>query len=300
MAKKSTNANGDDKEKKVTAPKSPTKTRTRSRKTTPKEEKETVETVEEDSPKEEKKDDSVVKEEKIDFENLTVTQYFDLVKGMKQTTDSKHVQKMLDIALNMIEKFEKLGQVAAAKKATIAASIMKRDLALYEKGIKQYVHIDDVTKYIKNISNHNVKIIEVQNFPREIPEEIVDKWLNIRDMFDAGYIVFTDYTEESEEKDTVAASMGKTSTQKEVEKKRKEKDPILFGAIRADADNKSMKGNTYEKLYYIADWVDDYCDLTFDKMLDHMAKMDEFKDKEIVHSVEQVNTKEDFKKLAGL
>lgn len=35
------------------------------------------------------------------------------------------------------------------------------------------------------------------------------------------------------------------------------KDPILFGVIRNS-----------DKLYYIADWVDEYCDLTLEKMFE--------------------------------
>ena len=32
-----------------------------------------------------------------------------------------------------------------------------------------------------------------------------------------------------------------------------------------------MRNNTYEKMFFIADWVDEYCDLTFDKMIGQMA-----------------------------
>jgi hypothetical protein len=45
------------------------------------------------------------------------------------------------------------------------------------------------------------------------------------------------------------------------EEKKRAADPILFGVI-----------NNSNKLYYIADWVDEYCDLTLDKLLD---KIDE-------------------------
>ena len=37
----------------------------------------------------------------------------------------------------------------------------------------------------------------------------------------------------------------------------KRKDPILFGVIAGS-----------NKLYYIADWVDEYCDLTLEKFID--------------------------------
>lgn len=46
-----------------------------------------------------------------------------------------------------------------------------------------------------------------------------------------------------------------------VGKKARAKDPILFGMI-ANSD----------KLYFVADWTDDYCDLTLDKMLKVIGK----------------------------
>lgn len=39
------------------------------------------------------------------------------------------------------------------------------------------------------------------------------------------------------------------------------KDPILFGKIKET-----------DKLYFIADWQDEHCDLTFDKLIDFMGK----------------------------
>jgi hypothetical protein len=41
------------------------------------------------------------------------------------------------------------------------------------------------------------------------------------------------------------------------EEKQKMKDPILFGYIKET-----------DRLYFIADWEDEYCDLTFDEIVD--------------------------------
>lgn len=205
-------------------------------------------------------------------EEMSVSAYFDFVKGMKQETNSENVKNMLDACEQMLEMFEITGQVSAAKKAAMTAKVLKKDLELYDKGITKYVHLDDISKYLDKVQDHSVKIIELRNFPRLIPTEVLMKYMPVKDLFDEAFIVFTDYTEKTEKKDTVAAAMGKTSTAAEVEKKRKEKDPILFGAIKVEEETKSMRGNTYEKLYYIADWVDDYCDLTFDKLVEEMGK----------------------------
>lgn len=255
----------------------------------------TPEVVEKKPRGRKKKMDDGVSTEK-DPKTMTVTEYFDYVKGLKKTTDSEHVKKMAEVCEKLMKKFIMLGQTSAAERAKHAFETLKRDIELCELGFNTYINIDDVSKYINTVSGKNVKIIELQHFPREIPDDVVEKWLNVKDKFDKAYIVFTDYTSETEETDTVAAAEGKMSTIKEVEKRRKEKDPILFGALRVDSSNSSMKNNTYEKLFYIADWIDDYCDLTFDKLIDRMAK----ENINPIKNVEEVKTAEDFKRIAGL
>ncbi len=233
------------------------------------------------------------------FKDFSVSQYFDYVKSLKKETDTAYTQQMLDTCLALIKKFEITNQKAAAKKATIAAELLKKDLLFAEKGLTTYVLLDDVTRFIKHVSNHNVKLTEIENFPREIPDDIIDKWLEVRDLFDKGYVVFTDYTDEDDESEkTVAAATGKTSVSKDIEKRRKEKDPILFGAVKADKDQSSMRGNCYERLFYIGDWVDDYCDLTFDKMLKTMTELN-IKPTELKFSEDGI-TKKEFKEYAGI
>ena len=47
-------------------------------------------------------------------------------------------------------------------------------------------------------------------------------------------------------------------TEKEVEDK---KDPILFGLIQGS-----------DKLYFVGDWIDDVCDLTFDELVEVLGE----------------------------
>ena len=67
--------------------------------------------------------------------------------------------------------------------------------------------------------------------------------------------------------------MGKVKkAEKKIEKKQKMspgeksamKDPVLFGFI-----------NECNRLYYIADWEDELCDLSFEEILDVLGKKDE-------------------------
>ena len=114
-------------------------------------------------------------------------------------------------------------------------------------GIDTFVYRDDIEYYIDNVASDVVKIIELENYQREIPDEIVDVIAKVKDKFDQLYVVFTDYTGEAE---------------RQVEKERIAKDPILFGTFQSPKDNVVI-----DRFYYLGDWVDEYCNLTLDKMV---------------------------------
>lgn len=54
----------------------------------------------------------------------------------------------------------------------------------------------------------------------------------------------------------------------EEEKRREiEKDPILFGVIYPHTEEeRALIGDAYERLYFIDDWIDEYCDLTLESL----------------------------------
>jgi hypothetical protein len=87
---------------------------------------------------------------------------------------------------------------------------------------------------------------------REIPDDLVDIVKAAREIFDEIYVVFTDYTGKVERK---------------VEKERRDKDPILFGVFK-----NSSGGFVSDRFYFLGDWVDEYCDLTLDKMVAQYKK----------------------------
>lgn len=105
-------------------------------------------------------------------------------------------------------------------------------------------------------------------FPRIIPNEVVEKIEKMKSLglFSEFYIVFTDYTDEEIISD-------KAKKQREINR-----DPIVFGTIDGYQD----------RYYFIADWVDEYCDITFDKMVNTLQSMDKsYKPKEIIEGIEE-------------
>jgi len=77
--------------------------------------------------------------------------------------------------------------------------------------------------------------VHLERFPRAIPSQVQDHVKRATPVFTDQWILFTNPKYE----------------------KLPSKDPILFGTVRAFP----------ERLYYVTDWIDEYCDLTMDKLI---------------------------------
>ena len=184
--------------------------------------------------------------EKENKNELTPSQYFDILKGAKNTITTEALKKSYETFIELAEKYKKLGQVESMKKLCFLADTLVKEEKLIELGITTYVYKDTVEDYISNVADKTVKIIELSRYMREIPDELVETVEKSKSLFDEFYVVFTDYTGKEERK---------------VEKERRDKDPILFGVFKNDT-------SVADRFYFLGDWVDEYCDLTLDKMIE--------------------------------
>ena len=179
-------------------------------------------------------------------EVITPSQYFDFLKGAKQIITTEALKNSYDSFLTLADKYQKLGQVESLKKLCFLADTLVKEEKLIEMGISTYVYKDVIEDYITNVADKTVKIIELSRYMREIPDELVDTVERTKNIFDEFYVVFTDYTGKEERK---------------VEKERRDKDPILFGVFKNQT-------NVADRFYFLGDWVDEFCDLTLDKMIE--------------------------------
>ena len=159
-----------------------------------------------------------------------------------------------------------------------SVSCVERERKLIDLGVNSYVYKDDIEDFITTVENKIVKVIEIERYPREIPNEIVDVISETKDIFDRMYIVFTDYT------DRVGRS---------ISAERKEKDPILFGTFKTN-EKEVYNRSINDKFYYLGDWEDEYCDLTMDKFL---RQAGEDKLKELKTPVNEDELMEELNKL---
>jgi hypothetical protein len=182
------------------------------------------------------------KEEKV----ITPSQYFDYLKGAKNTITTEALKNSYDVFLKLAEKYQKIGQVESLKKLCFLADTLVKEEKLIELGITTYVYKDTIEDYIENVADKTVKIVELSRYMREIPDELIDTIERTKNLFDEFYVVFTDYTGKEERK---------------IEKEKRDKDPILFGVFK-------NRTNVADRFYFLGDWVDEYCDLTLDKMVE--------------------------------
>lgn len=190
-------------------------------------------------------------EENIGSE-LTPQQYFEEIKDRKHHITDAELVKVYDNCLDLLNKYKITGQKKGMRKLMFHLECIEKEREIVKMGINTFIYRDDIEEYIDSVAKDTVKIIELENYEREIPDEIVEVVAAVKDKFDQLYVVFTDYT-------------GKVERQ--VEKERREKDPILFGTFQ-NPSNRTV----IDRFYYLGDWEDEYCDLTLDKMVNETEK----------------------------
>lgn len=207
----------------------------------------------------------------IEENKLSPQEYFDIVKERKHHITDKELQEIYDNCLELLNKYKITGQKIGMEKLIFHLDCIEKERDIVAMGIDTFVYRDDIEFYIDKVASDVVKIIDLESYEREIPDEIVDIIAKVKDKFDQLYIVFTDYT-------------GKIERQVEAERRRK--DPILFGTFQ-----NSKTRSVIDRFYYLGDWIDEYCDLTLDKMVNETK---DIKGRSIIRNIK---TPEDIKEL---
>lgn len=197
-------------------------------------------------------------EKKVNIEELNATQYFNYLKEHRQNINDEELMNFYNGCLTLVDKYKVTGQQRIIEKLRFLVDCVDKEREIVKLGINSFVYRDDIENYIDNISKNVVKIIELENYPRDIPDDIVEIISKTKNIFDRMYVVFTDYTGEIE---------------RTVKKEKRDKDPILFGTFQKQRGETRNSGNIInDRFYYLGDWEDEYCDLTMDKFLKEVGK----------------------------
>jgi hypothetical protein len=144
------------------------------------------------------------------------------------------------------------GQEMLGKKLIEEIAREQRETLLYASGVRTFIEKEDLDKLKHKIRDGHISDTLLRNYTRVIPNNVIAKKKKLEHVFD-DFVIYHYYNKEVEAKLEKKQKM----SSEEISKMR---DPILFGIIKET-----------NRLYFIADWEDEYCDLTFDEIIGVVA-----------------------------
>jgi hypothetical protein len=143
--------------------------------------------------------------------------------------------------INAYKYAKQLNQAALVSELKSKIDQAKYESILFASGFKTIITEEQVVKFYKE-SPKGLEMTWIRNFIRIIPDKAASRKMEADklNVFDNYVILHYDPKKKAFMEE--------------------EKDPILFGVISG-----------VRKLYYIADWVDEYCDLTLEQFIDRFG-----------------------------
>lgn len=181
-----------------------------------------------------------------DKRRMPIDTFFKSVKnGVEELELVEHRMQGFLVA---IEKAKENGQAALFEQLQSNVEGVRAETQLVAMKQVKYIEESRLVEFVKK-AKKGLRLDWVGNFARTIPDDVTKKKLacDERRIFD-NYVVL--------HYDPNKKSYAETQAQKEAKK-----DPILFGVI---------KGR--RRLYFVGDWVDEFCDLTLDQIADALGK----------------------------
>lgn len=195
-------------------------------------------------------DASAKDEEPIEEFQLDVMEFFSQVKLASEEAKNSYVNRIKGY-LTAIKNAESSGQIALQEQLKSKLIINKYESVLYAAGLYLVVTEDQAVEFVKK-TRKGVRLDYIRNFVRPIPSEVIEKKLEADKLE-----VFDNYVIMHYDPDMKSFAETEKDQRKRKEEERIKKDPILFGVISGS-----------KKLYYIADWIDEACNLTLDEFVD--------------------------------
>ena len=190
-------------------------------------------------------------EVKEDEKYMDALQFFSMVKASSKESVATYRDRVSDY-LKSIHNAVTVGQTALVEDLLRGLVTNKYESVLFAEGLYYVVNEQQMVSFVKQCEK-GIKLEYVKNFTRPMPQDIVDKIAKINqlEVFDNYVVLYYDPD----------GKIYKETAKEEA----KRKDPIIFGVIAGS-----------EKLYYVADWIDEYCDLTLEAFIDAIGvKKDE-------------------------
>jgi hypothetical protein len=176
---------------------------------------------------------------------------FRFVKSKLNKVEAGKLKEQAKKLQKFVKDAKDIGQQATYEELAKMLTGIVGLLELEACGFDKYVSEETVKKFEYKVQDRVLRYGTLESFPRAIPDRIRRKIKQVqaKNLFTEYWILYLDYAKE---------------TFKTNKDKIREKDPILFGKI----------ANNPDKLFYIVDWVDEYCDLTLKKFVEEVKSKD--------------------------
>lgn len=176
--------------------------------------------------------------------------YFKYIKSKFGFLAGKRLKNRIKKLWALAEESDEFGQIALSEKYIKMLSKEMRECEMYALGYKIFIEEEHLEKLRYKVKGTHISVTKLENYVKNIPKDVVAdiKKAKSKNIFDEFVVIHYDPNKE-------AAAM----TEEE-----ERKDPIVFGTIEES-----------DRYYFIADWEDEYCDLTLDDIVDKLGLEDE-------------------------
>ena len=188
-----------------------------------------------------------IKKNKLPSMFCNPIKFFKSVKKSFSKLNFEGVEHQLAYVQKLYEQAQKNHQVALIEKLDKEKERITKEVIMAQHGYEVFITEEDIMKFEK-ISTKSIKLDWIKNFTRVIPKNVCESLEDAETtlIFDNYVILHYD-----------PKGIGSALTKKEKERK---KDPILFGVMECS-----------HRLYFIDDWIDEYCDLTLSTLLKELS-----------------------------
>jgi hypothetical protein len=177
--------------------------------------------------------------------------YFTYIKKKFKALEKKRLDNRIKDLQASFDAATNQGQMLLGERFMRDLIRETRECVLYAKGIRMFITREDLWKHKSNIKGGHISDTKLQDYVRVIPKNSLKKIQAMRPYFDD--IVILHYYNPDQ----------KDLSKMTPEEKQKTKDPVAFGILSQS-----------DRWYFITDWTDDHCDLTFEQIAKVIKKFD--------------------------
>lgn len=204
-----------------------------------------------------------------------VESLFKKIKKAFTRADERQQEKIVDNLTEIKNNAEELNQQRLFLEAEIKLKNSMAEVEAIKAGYDRYVLKEDVNELIESLKSKDggrqLAFSNLEKYPRVIPQKNAKLIKQAKKYFDSIYILYT-------------------AKKEEIEKEKIAKDPIAFGVVKyKDGDDSLTRKTSVESnhMFFITDWVDEYCDLTLDKLVE--LSKEELQKNDIIKGIEDLN-----------